>query len=397
MNPRTLSKGKHKIFFATRPIAPPWDESSKNLVYQIAKRLDMFSIILLTYKDQLDFLNNPSVDIKKIYNRSNTRHISLGQKISFLFTFIFSNASIYHFYFTPELYSSNIFRFIKRFKRGIFLQTFATPIRNERLIPKLVIGDFVVAQSNHSVQIIKSKGIHNISRIYPAIDTDCFKPSIDTTFLRKRLNISPECKVVLYGGNYYLGCNDDLIEIIRIISKENYKIKFILACRIGCRQDLMERNRMKSILQREQIQDRVIFLEQVENMAQLIALSDIHIFPARKMYYKADLPMILLESLAMETPIIIPDIPPLNEIMKDDVGEVVPVGNLSLFVKAIQQLLKNKSLRLAKGKKGREMVIREFGLNNFILQYNTLYNKLLENNENLYLEKEGGKPNVLAG
>tara|TARA_Y100000294_G_C8507765_1_gene317428 strand:- start:333 stop:1091 length:759 start_codon:yes stop_codon:yes gene_type:complete len=249
---------------------------------------------------------------------------------------------------------------------------------NEALIHKLVFGDIVVVQSEHSLNFLKSKGIKNVRKIYPAIDVERFKPGIDSTLLRRQLNISKDHKIVLYGGNYYLGCNEDLIETILMLSKKEMKIKFILACRIGLPDDWSERERMKDVFQREGVLGNVIFLEQVKNMNQLISLSDIHIFPARRMAYKTDIPMVLLESLSTEKPIIITDISPLREIMKDDVGEIVPVGDVRLLAESIIKLLKNEEVRREKGKKGRKMVKSEFSINDYILKYSQLYEELNE-------------------
>ena len=377
-------KKMESIFFATRAIAPPWDEASKNMVWEIAKHLDHFSVTLLTYKNQQDLLDKPSLTYKKIYHSGASNsgvfgQITFRQKCSFLSAFLFSNPSIYHFYFTSEKYSSKMFRIIKRFKPAKFLQTIATPVRNKEILPDLVFGDAVVVQSEYSLNLFKDKGISNVSRIYPAIDTNCFKPGIDTRELREQLKIFSNHQVVLFCGNYYLGCNDDLIETILALCKKKDTIKFILSCRIGFLKDISERERMKTIFRREGIIDNVIFFEKVENIKQLIEISDIHVFPARKMLYKSDIPLVLLESLAMGKPIIITNISPLNEIMKEDVGEVIPVGDTGQLVDSIIKLLDDEEIRINKGKKGREMIIREFGLSNYISQYSALYNKLLGN------------------
>lgn len=378
-----IKEEKNSIFFATRPIAPPWDEASKNMVREIAKHLDHYSITLLTYKGEDDLLDRPSVVYKKIYplgpnNSRKTGSLTLRQKSSFFSSIMFSNASIYHFYFTAEIYSSKIIKLIKKFKRGKYLQTIATPIRIKSKIPDLVYGDAVVVQSDHSLNLLNSMGIKNVSRIYPAIDTEYFKPAIDTTQLRKQLYIPDNNKVVLYCGNFFLGCNDDLIETILKVSRELKEVSFVLACRIGFPEDLLERERMKTTFQREGVLEKVIFLQDVENMKQLIALSDVHIFPGRKIVYKADIPLVLLESLSMEKPIIITDIPPLNEIMKGDVGKLIPVGNVGSLVDSLIDLLNDDKVRQEKGENGRRMVKREFSLSNYIAQYKALYEKLLE-------------------
>lgn len=376
--PMTSQPDRHTIFFATRPIGPPWDEASKNMVFQIARNMDSFSFILLTYSGEKNLLDKSTVTEKKIYSRAKSRQVSLSQKLSFFTALIFSNASIYHFYFTPEVYSSRILRIIKKFKKGKFLQTFATPLQNTALIPLLAFGDAIVVQSDFSLKKMSENNAPNAQRIYLAVDTDSITPETDTGATRARLNIGASQRVVVYAGNYYLGCNDDLIKTIATLCKRDKTITFILACRIANPvEDIPERDRVKNALHNEHLANQVIFLEQVENMVQLLALADIHIFPARKMFSKADIPLVLLESLALGKPIIITDIPPLNELMKEDAGELIPVGNVSLLIDAIQKLLDNPSLRREKGERGRQMALRDFSLKNYISQYKKLYQELL--------------------
>lgn len=367
-----------RIFFATRPIGPPWDEASKNLVFQIAQSLERFTAILLTYEEQEKLLSHPAALEKPIYPQNSSRDVSWRQKVAFILSLICTEATIYHFYFTPERYSSHIIRFIKNFKKGKFLQTFATPIAEESRIPGLAFGDAVVVQSDYSLHRFHRQGVRNVERIYPGIDTDTFKPGIDTTALKLKLNITDGQKVVLYAGNYYLGCNHELTEIILRLTRKDRNLKFIMACRIGVPQDINDRARLQTVLQKEGVADQVIFLQHVESMAQIHEIADINIFPARSMQGKADIPLVLLESLAMETPVIITDIPPLNEIMKDNIGLQVRPGDAVKLADAIQELLDNDSLRREMGKRGRQMVIREFSLQSYLAQYRALYQKLTE-------------------
>jgi glycosyltransferase involved in cell wall biosynthesis len=377
MTPRPINESTPCIFFATRPIQPPWDEASKNMVYQIARRMAGFRFILLTPLHQQKLLDQPGVSEKNIYPRAIGRQLTLAQKLAFLAAFVFSKADLYHFYFTPEIYSSRIFKFFKKFKKGIYLQTFATPVADETLIPELAFGDWIIAQSDHSLSKLQQQGIRNCARIYPAVDTDVFKPAPDPAPLRARLGLEPHHKVVLYAGNFYLGCNEDLTATILHITRENPAAVFILACRCDGAADREERRRMEEIFGKENLGNRALFLEKVDCMAELIALCDIHLFPPRIMVKKADIPMVLLETLAMAKPVVITDIAPLNELFKEDVGEKIPPGDPGRLIEAVRRLLADPELRRKKGETGRRMVVREFALHRYIEQYRNLYETLL--------------------
>ncbi len=367
------------IFFATRPIGPPWDEASKNLVYKISGRLTAYSSVLLGYKNEPDLKIASNVRVKKIYPRTDDRRVSPAQKFCFLIAFLFSRADVYHFYFTPELYSSFIFKIIKKFKPGKYLQTFATPIENPERIPKLVFGDAIVVQSDHSLKQLRDQHVQPApSRIYIGVDTDSIAPAGDVSGLRQELKYAPTDKVILYAGNYYLGCNEILAESILSLLSRRRNLRFIFACRISQPKDLESKQRLKTFFETNGIADRITFFDTAKNIHSLMSLCDVHIFPATIMVGKADIPLVLLETLALEKPVIVSDIPPLNEIMKDDVGELVPPGNVPRLVKAVETLLEDDTLRRAKGKRGRQMALREFGLENYVRQYEKIYQRLLD-------------------
>ncbi len=370
-------KTSAKIFFATRAIAPPWDEASKNLVFRLANALSPMTPILLTYKGQAEGLMGFPAEFLDIYSKVRGRKITLRQKVQFLKTLLARDADIYHFYFTPERYSSSFMKVLKKIKTGKFLQTIATPLPEESRIASYVYGHQIVTQSDFTLQKLRNAGYENCSRIYPGIDTEKFKPGRLQGPLREKLNIRLEQKVVLYAGNYYLGCNDDLVKIIVDTLRDLKHTCFVLACRIDSSEDVTERERVRACLDREGVLDQVRFLDSVENMAELVQLSDLQIFPARKMLKKADLPLVLLESLAMEKPIIISDLAPLNEIMKYNVGALHDPGDTIQAVTEIKNLLTNDTLRRERGEKGRSMVMELFSIESYIEQYKILYNRML--------------------
>lgn len=77
--------------------------------------------------------------------------------------------------------------------------------------------------------------------------------------------------------------------------------------------------------------------------------------------YGEGLPKVLLEAAASGRPIIASDIPGCREIVRDgENGFLVSVKNTAELVNAIKKLIKNKSLRVNMGKKGRSLVEREF-------------------------------------
>ena len=88
---------------------------------------------------------------------------------------------------------------------------------------------------------------------------------------------------------------------------------------------------------------------------------------------KSEIPIVLLEALALEKPIIVSDIPPLNEIMKQDVGEIIPPGSPEALTVALDKLINNPEARKIKGSRGRNMVLEEFNILKTAHEYRALY------------------------
>ena len=113
---------------------------------------------------------------------------------------------------------------------------------------------------------------------------------------------------------------------------------------------LKEKKFIKSALSKHK-RNNFIFLEDFHNIKELINISDIIVYPTLDMNEKQEIPMILLESLAMEKPIIITDIPPLNEILKSNCGIKI-------------------------GKNGRKMVVKYFNIIKIAREYEKFYSSI---------------------
>ena len=117
----------------------------------------------------------------------------------------------------------------------------------------------------------------------------------------------------------------------------------------------------------------VIFLSRVEKMEELYDLTSLCLFPARSLYKKMDLPLTLLECLAWKVPIIIGDIPPVNELMKEQVGAAVEPDSPRDLLAATGWLIGDEEARKECGKNGRRLIAAEFDINKIAGRYEDIY------------------------
>jgi glycosyltransferase involved in cell wall biosynthesis len=92
-------------------------------------------------------------------------------------------------------------------------------------------------------------------------------------------------------------------------------------------------------------------------MEQLYKKVHVGILPS----YREGLPKSLLEAASSGKPIITTDVPGCNEIVKNEFnGLIVPPKNSNELMKAMKKLILNKKLRISMGKKGRELIKKNF-------------------------------------
>ncbi|MCK4919014.1 MAG: glycosyltransferase family 4 protein [Candidatus Pacebacteria bacterium] len=366
-----------KILFITRPISPPWDEGSKNLSYNISKHINNFIIYLLSNK-------KANLSIKKNIIKED---IYINNKLSLLNKTILLNyllkknheIKIFHLFFTPKAITSSIIKKIVQKKNKIIIQNIPSVNSVKTINKNTLIGNTIICLSDYSKNKLNLLGFNNVKKIYPGIDINKFKQEEKNLTLSKKLNISTDEKIILYPGNFYY--QDEirmLTNLIKYLKEKNNRFKFIFACRD--RKDFLfnESNlkkKARAIILKNNLKESTIFLETICNMKELINLSDIVVFPLYQSSRKLDIPMILLESMACKKPIIITDIPPINEIFKKEVGfRIKPKDDNDFFIKT-ELLINNKELRDNMGENGRKVVEKYFDIKNIAQKYNKIYNE----------------------
>ena len=112
------------------------------------------------------------------------------------------------------------------------------------------------------------------------------------------------------------------------------------------------------------------YLGLVKDMKQLYKKVHVGILPS----YREGLPKSLLEAASSGKPIITTDVPGCNEIVKNEFnGLIVPPKDSNELMKAMKKLILNKKLRISMGKKGRELIKKNFSNSKASKDIVTLY------------------------
>lgn len=371
-----------KILLVTRPIAPPWDEASKNFAFYLAKNTPDFEFNLLTHGIIPNLPEN--VRQRAIYTSNDFTYFQKLRLIKNLRK-IKSDFDILHYIFTPTKQNSFLLRHFVGYQKNKdtrTIQTIATlreDLYSDKEIKGLMFGDLIITYSDYAKNKLNSLGFNNVKRVYPGIDLEYYSPAPKDSGTMKKFGISDRDFVVTFPGEYTrLGATDDIIDLVISNSdlwKRN-KIKFIFACRVKNDNDAKKKKEARNKLQTANILDQVIFTDTFSDMAKLYNLSDAVIFPVRDMKGKFDVPLAAIEPMACEKPVIVSNLPILKEFANENNSVTIERGNIAQLKDAILDLYATPEKRTKIGKNSRKFVEENFDIKKVAEIYRQIYEKL---------------------
>jgi glycosyltransferase involved in cell wall biosynthesis len=250
-------------------------------------------------------------------------------------------------------------------------------INQEKMI--LTNVDKIITPNNTLKKILENSGYdsNKISVIDNGIDTTLFTPNGKNmqSDLMNKYNLSDNDIVIGYIGSILL--YEGLDMILKCMKKlNNNNIKFLL---VG---DGFYKNDLLKLTNELNLQKNVIYVGKVnhQDIPNYYDLIDIVIYP-RKIYdlcnstpsYK------LLESMAMEKPIIVPNLEAYNEIIIDNEnGLYFEANDENSLLEKLTILLENETLRSELGKNARNWVIENRNWNNITNELTNIYESIIE-------------------
>lgn len=121
------------------------------------------------------------------------------------------------------------------------------------------------------------------------------------------------------------------------------------------------------------IRPRIRFLGSVNNVPQLLAESDLFLFPSR---WEGQ-GLVLLEAVAAGLPFIASDLPVFREMFDETAAIYAPAGEVEAWQRAIESFLSDSAPALVRAQTARRIVREHYALDHMADSYLALYHKLL--------------------
>lgn len=206
------------------------------------------------------------------------------------------------------------------------------------------------------------------------IDVSRFSPVSPEakTELRRKLGL-PEGKLFAYTGKLNRGKGlEFLVRVWKDWGTRHPDCKLLLIGS-GAMQFLSCEQELREFVERNAMQDKVIFAGSVSNVQEYLQASDFFVFPSES----EALPLALLEALATGLPALASDIPGCRAVMTNGrEGRLAPPNDEAAWVAGLDTLAGNPALAAGWAKAGRETVVKTFSIARVAEAHLALFNRI---------------------
>lgn len=367
------------VLLVSKPIAPPWHDSSKNLVRDLAGHLSRYRPVLMSREGAR--LDLPRARVEPVYpaeaadsgfapalrdNARVLRRLLLGPR-----------TDLWHFFFAPNPRTSEVARWSARLRRARCVQTVCSAPAAGADLARVLFAERVVVLSEHTLQRFVRAGIdaRRVVLIRPAIAPLAPPSREHARELRRELGLAADRLLVVYAGDLEFGRGADLALEAHADLPKSLDAELILACRTKTARAVERSRSLRERVAQLGLTDKVRFMGETPRIHALLAVADLVTMPTDSLYAKMDLPLVLIEAMSLARPVLVGAGTPAQELAAGGGARAV-VTQRDAVSAATRELLEAADARDALGVRARQVVQGEYTPERMAARYEAVYDEL---------------------
>jgi phosphatidylinositol alpha-1,6-mannosyltransferase len=364
------------VLFVSKPVAPPWNDSSKNLVRDVAMHLRRHGAVVMGSESDLR-LGDAAVAM--VYASKPTGAFSprLRDHLAVLRYLAWrAKAPIWHFFFAPNRRSSTAGRWTSRIRAKTTVHTLCSLPPTNVSMKALLFADITVALSKFSEARLVDAGISadRIRRVPPCVPALPVPMASKRGELRARHGLPDSAPICTYPGDLEHGDGAQLaLDAFACVPRTDALL--LMACRNKTASAERYRRAAHDRAKQLGLADRVRWLGETRHIHEILALSDCIVLPSRSSFAKMDYPLVALEAMSMEIPVLFSEGTPATELADRGVA-VSAEPRADALGTAIQTLLDDDGRRRDLGRVARTFVTDELSPERTAEAYERIYEEL---------------------
>lgn len=359
------------VLLVSKPLAPPWTDGAVNLVRD-----------LVTHASGRHRLRcmvprgapppAPGVIAEPVYSAAGSWRPGRKQSLEVLRRLVRPDrADIYHFFFAPNPRTNRVARAVLRAKRR--RRVIHTVASRPNGVVRTWFAEVHVALSEATAELLRSMGAPGVRLIRPGIARDG-GVTPDRAEVRREHGLPPKAPLVLFPGDMVKGGGGDLLAEALLRLRHPLGV---YAHRPKGPDHAAHTARLQARLGR-----RAHWVGVVRDLPRLMSACDVVCLPATDLLAKMDVPLVLLEALRAGVPVMVADVPPLDELGGEAGGVVRVPPEAGDLAQALDALLNDTARREALAQAGRQAAGERWDVAHMSAAYEALYDEL---------EQDGGR------
>jgi phosphatidylinositol alpha-1,6-mannosyltransferase len=347
------------VLLVSKPVEPPWNDSSKNLVRDLV--LGMQRHDALAFGREGGDRELGRAHLEPLHPAAGGGHFApgLSEQLRVLRRLSFGRrADLWHFFFAPNPKTSSVARVTSRLRNVRSVQTVCSVPRDDVDPKRVLFADRVVVLSHFTAERFARAGLGSdrIVRIPPAAP-----PLVPLDPERRRktrlsLGLDPDAPVVLYPGDLEFGSG------ARFTVEAHAKLSERDAARDGVPRENRESSRRRrrapsthDAARNERARD--VPRRDGEDPRR-VGAADVVSLPSDVAYAKMDYPLVLLEAMALARPVVVASGTPAAELAEGGAARAV-APDVDAVAEALGALVSDAAYREELGARARETVLAD--------------------------------------
>ena len=366
-----------EVLFVSKPVAPPWNDSSKNLVRDIAGHLRRYTPVLMGRPGQACPIERGRIEA--VYGAASAggfapsarenvgvlRHLLLGRP-----------ADVWHFFFAPNPKSSAAGRLARAIRKVPSVHTVCSVRADGVGVRKLLFADATVALSRSAYERFRREGVSESAlRVIPPSVPPLAEPtSLERARLRKKHGLPEVATIWIYPGDLEFGGGAE-IALQGFAAWNRSDSMLLMACRRKTPRADEVASRLDAKAKQWGVDSRVRWLGETRHIHELLTVSDFVVLVNRTAYAKMDYPLVALESMCLARPVLVGNGTPSAELAEAG-GAVAVETSGEALAEAIERLSADEDSIRAVGRKARALAISKFSPQEVADAYELLYEEI---------------------
>jgi len=240
--------------------------------------------------------------------------------------------------------------------------------------------DLVIAISKNVGQSLENNQIpsQKIRIVPPPIDTLKYNPTISGEKLRTKLGINAEDQLLLFIGNLTRTKGIDiLLDAMKNVVEVFPDVKLVMTLEMPHSNYSSRATEINNKIQFLGLSNNIIKLGIVDNMAELIAASNVLIIPFLDTYEPSDYPLPLLEAMSMGKLVIATRIGGIPEIVQDmENGFLIDPNDVDSLSHSILKVLTDIKIQKVIGKNAAKLIADTFSIKTVSKKMREIYEEV---------------------